>query len=110
VKKADRPASDPALVVPEVDAFLHELARLRLLALLSVLNKADFVYLLRQSGFSRGNLSVQMSKLAEAGLVEIDKSFVDNRPRTMYALTKKGRSALRAYKAGMMALLDALPD
>ncbi len=102
------PGQAPAL--PDVDAFLHELARLRLLVLLSVVKRADFVYLLRQSGFSRGNLSVQMTKLAEAGLVDIDKSFVDNRPRTAYALTKAGRSALRAYKVSMTALLDALPD
>ncbi len=96
-------------VVPNVDAFLHELARLRLLVLLSVLRKADFVYLLRASGFTRGNLSVQMTKLADAGLVDIEKSFVGNRPRTVYSLTARGRSALRAYKADMTTLLDALP-
>jgi DNA-binding MarR family transcriptional regulator len=95
--------------VPEIDEFLHELVRLKLLAFLSVLKRADFVYLLRHSGLSRGNLSVQMTKLAEAGIVDIDKSFVDNRPRTVYTLTAKGRAALASYKAGMSALLDALP-
>ena len=96
-------------LIPEVDGFLHELARLRLLAFLSVLTKADFVYLLRHTGMSRGNLSVQMTKLAEEGLVDIEKRFVDNRPRTAYALTKKGRTALAAYKKDMAVLLDALP-
>ena len=72
--------------------------------------RADFVYLLRHSGLSRGNLSVQMTKLAEAGLVEIEKSFVRNRPRTVYSLTEKGRNALRDYKTEMSALLEALPD
>ena len=91
------------------DPFLHELARLRLLVILSVVKTADFVFLLRQSGLSRGNLSVQMTKLSEAELVEIEKSFVNNRPRTVYALTTKGREALRTYKADMMSLLDALP-
>jgi len=103
------PASGAEPVVPNVDAFLHELARLKLLAFLSVLKKADFVYLLRASGFTRGNLSVQMTKLAEAGLVDIEKSFVDNRPRTVYSLTPRGRAALRAYKADMTTLLEALP-
>jgi len=96
-------------LVPDVDAFLHELARLRLLAFLSVLKRADFVYLMRHAGLSRGNLSVQMKKLAEAGLVNIDKSFVANRPRTVYTLTGKGRTALAAYKTDMVSLLDALP-
>ena len=102
-------APQPPLI-PDPDSFLHELARLRLLVLLSALKRADFVYLLRQSGLSRGNLSVQMTKLAEAGYVEIEKSFVDKRPRTVYALTPKGRTALREYKSEMTALLDALPD
>jgi len=104
------PAGRTGPELPEIDEFLHELARLRLLAFLAVLKRADFVYLLRHSGMSRGNLSVQMTRLAEAGLVEIDKSFVGNRPRTAYALTRKGRAALSAYKTGMQGLLDALPD
>ena len=101
--------SVPVPVVPNIDAFLHELARLRLLAYLSVLKRADFVYLLRHSGLSRGNLSVQMTNLADAGYVDIDKSFVDNRPRTVYTLTRKGRAALASYKADMLSLLEALP-
>ncbi|MFZ0430052.1 MAG: transcriptional regulator [Acidobacteriota bacterium] len=103
-------SSPQNLLVPAPDAFVHELARLRLLAFLSVLKRADFVYLLRQSGLSRGNLSVQMTKLSEAGLVEIEKSFVRNRPRTVYSLTARGRDTLRAYKTDMKMLLEALPD
>ncbi|MEZ4456149.1 MAG: transcriptional regulator [Gemmatimonadales bacterium] len=97
-------------VMPDIDEFLHELARLKLLTLLSALKRADFVFLLHHSGLTRGNLSVQMSKLAAAGLVTIDKSFVGNRPRTMYALTKQGSHALAAYKEGMTALLAAVPE
>jgi DNA-binding PadR family transcriptional regulator len=42
--------------------------------------------------------------------VEIDKSFVANRPRTVYALTDSGREALGAYKRDVMPILEALPD
>jgi len=98
------------ITVPEIDAFLHEPARLRLLVFLSVLNQADFMFLLRQSGLSKGNLSVQMGRLEEAGLISVDKSFVDNRPRTTFSLTKKGKDALRAYKRTMRDLLEEMPD
>lgn len=101
-------AKQPPLL-PEIDSFLHELVRLRLLAFLSVLKRADFVYLQRHTGLSGGNLSAQMTKLADAGLVEIEKSFVDNRPRTVYALTAGGRAALAAYKAAMTNLLETIP-
>ena len=100
----------PLLTVPEIDPFLHEPARLRLLVFLAMLQRVDFMYLLRQSGLSRGNLSVQMGKLQEAGLISVDKSFVDNRPRTTYALSEKGRDALRDYKRTMEGVLAALPD
>jgi len=99
-----------ALRIPEIDSLLHEPARLRLLAYLAVVKRTDFTYLLRLSGLSRGNLSVQMNKLGEAQLVRIDKSFQDKRPRTIYQLTERGVNALREYKKNMSAILAALPD
>lgn len=96
--------------IPEIDALLHEPARLRLLAFLAVVKRIDFKFLLRLSGLSRGNLSVQMRKLSDAGLVTIEKTFKDNRPRTLYQLSSQGLQALRIYKRNMRAILDALPD
>ncbi|MBT6150203.1 MAG: transcriptional regulator [Gemmatimonadetes bacterium] len=100
--------SDP--IVPDIDSLIHEPARLRLLVLLSVLERADFMYLLKQSGMSRGNLSVQMVKLEEAGIVSMDKSLVNSRPRTTYSLSPKGRKALGQYKRNMSEVLRVLPD
>jgi len=102
-----KPTSTP---IPEIDYLLHEPARLRLLAFLSVIKKADFTYLLNLTAMTRGNLSVQMTKLANANMVKIEKSFQGNRPRTMYQLTAHGTNALRRYKKDMTALLAALPD
>jgi len=99
-----------AIELPPIDDLLHEPARLRLLAFLSVVKRTDFTYLLKLSGMSKGNLSVQINKLGDADLVQIEKSFQGNRPRTVYQLTTKGRNALRAYKQNMTALLEALPD
>ena len=100
----------PVIELPPIDDLLHEPARLRLLAFLSVVKRTDFTYLLKLSGMSKGNLSVQMSKLGDAELVSIEKSFQDNRPRTVYQLTAAGREALRAYKKNMTTILGALPD
>lgn len=100
-----------ALLKPhEPDRMLHEPARLNLLAQLAVVQRADFTWLLNQTGMTRGNLSVQMTRLAEAGLVEIEKMYRDNRPLTLYHLTGNGRSALGLYKRNMMAFLASLPD
>lgn len=96
--------------LPPIDDLLHEPARLRLLVFLSVVKRTDFTYLLKLSGMSKGNLSVQINKLGDANMVKIDKSFQGNRPRTMYELTAQGRKALREYKKNMKAILAALPD
>jgi DNA-binding transcriptional ArsR family regulator len=94
----------------DLDRLLHEPARLQALVHLAVVSKADFTWLLQRTGMTRGNLSVQMSKLAEAGVVEVEKRFRNNRPQTLYRLTAKGHSALRQYKGLMQQILDALPD
>jgi len=96
--------------VPEIDVLLHEPARLRVLVLLAVIDRADFMYLLRQTGLSRGNLSVQMSKLEAAGLVELERQLDGGRPRTTYFLSGQGLDALRDYKRTLMRLLAPIPD
>ena len=103
-------SDEPAIDLPPIDDLLHEPARLRLMIYLAAVKRADFTYLLQLSGMSRGNLSVQMSKLGDAELVRIEKSFRSNRPRTMYQLTQKGRNALRTYKKNMTRILATLPD
>ncbi len=89
--------------------FIHEPARLVLMAHLAVVKKADFVFLLNNTELSRGNLSVQMTKLSERGLVSIEKAFRENRSCTLYELTAAGKKALRDYKKQMVSLLKELP-
>jgi len=103
-------SDQPFVELPLIDELLHEPARLRLLAFLSVVRRTDFTYLLKLTGMSKGNLSVQMNKLGDARLVQIDKSFEGKRPRTVYQLTRAGREALRTYKKNLRVILDALPD
>ncbi len=93
----------------ELLTFIHEPARLTLLAHLATVRKTDFVFLLNATGLSRGNLSVQMSRLSERGLVTIEKTIKENRPCTFYQLTPAGRKALKGYKREMLGLLDGLP-
>ena len=96
--------------LPKPETLLHEPARLRVLALLAVVGEADFMYLLRQTGLSRGNLSVQMSKLEAADIVRSEAELVGNRARTRYSLTDSGLQALRTYKRAMLTLLSSIPD
>jgi DNA-binding MarR family transcriptional regulator len=81
----------------ELDRLVHEPARLALLTALSVCRSADFLYLQRLTGLSKGNLSSHLAKLADAGLVAIDKEFIDKTPNTRVSLTSAGRAAIERH-------------
>jgi DNA-binding transcriptional ArsR family regulator len=94
----------------EIDRIVHEPTRLIILAHLYVVESADFVFLLRQTGLTWGNLSSHLSKLEAAGYLDIVKEFMGKKPHTMLRLTKKGRSAFRQYRQSMKQVLDRLPS
>ena len=58
---------------------------------------ADFVFLQRATGLTKGNLSSHLTKLEDAGLVAIEKRFVRKKPNTNLALTAAGRRADRPH-------------
>ena len=78
------------------------------MAYLSIVESADFTFLMNQTGLTRGNLSVNLRKLEEAGYVSITKEFVDRIPRTLIRLTGEGRRAIQVYRDNMQAVLNDL--
>ncbi|HWB30588.1 MAG TPA: transcriptional regulator [Vicinamibacterales bacterium] len=89
----------------EIDRLVHEPARFKILSHLFVVDAADFLFLMQQTGLTQGNLSSHMTKLEAAGYLRVDKSFVDKRPRTLLRLTPAGRKAFDGYLAHMRELL-----
>jgi len=88
-----------------LDRMVHEPARLKILAYLNVVSSADFVFLLSRTGLTWGNLSSHMSKLEDAGYIEVQKEIKDKRSHTMLSLTNKGRYAFAEYRSVMLELL-----
>jgi len=99
------PSNNPDLPpVKEIDRLIHEPARLLIMAHLYVVEGADFLYLMNQTGLTFGNLSSHMSRLEEAGYIEVEKTFVDKRPNTRLRLTEAGRKAFNEYRTSMKGL------
>jgi DNA-binding transcriptional ArsR family regulator len=92
-----------------IDRLVHEPARLAIMTQLLVLERADFIFVMNETGLTRGNLSSHMSKLEQAGYLKVEKKFEGKTPRTMLALTKKGRQALVEYRRQMQAVVASLP-
>ena len=89
----------------EVDRLIHEPARLMVVALLAAVKEADFRYLQLSTGLTKGNLSVHLSKLEEAGYIQIEKTFRGKYPLTVCRLTEQGRKELENYRKIMRSAL-----
>lgn len=88
-----------------LERLVHEPSRLAILAILSGVKEADFKFLLHMSEFTRGNLSVHLSKLEGAGYVNVNKRFINKMPNTVYNLTKEGRKAFNDYLKNMETII-----
>ena len=80
-----------------LDRLIHEPGRLAILTVLSSVQAADFVFLQRTTRLTKGNLSSHLTKLEEAGLVEIHKRFVGKKPNTNVALTAVGKERIARH-------------
>ena len=80
-----------------LDPVLHNQLRLAIVSLLVGLESADFNFLLEKTGATRGNLSVQITKLNDAGYLTVKKTFKDNYPNTKCSLSPKGLKAFEKY-------------
>jgi DNA-binding transcriptional ArsR family regulator len=90
----------------DIDRVIHEPARLLIIAVLSAVESADFLFLLQATGLTKGNLSSHLSRLEAAGYIVIKKTFEGKIPRTLCSLTENGRDAFRTYRRQMQAAIS----
>ena len=94
----------------DIDPVIHASARLMIMTYLYVVESVDYVFLMRLTGLSWGNLSTHMTKLEDAGYIEIEKEFRGKKPHSTIKLTDQGRTAFKDYKKSMQQILNDLPD
>jgi len=92
-----------------IDRLIHEPTRLMIMTQLYVVESADFLFLQNQLQLTPGNLSAHLSKLEEAGYVEIVKEFIERKPHTALKLTKKGRNSFKEYQQNLKQIFSDLP-
>ena len=101
----EHPIQDSWSELSSVDKIIHEPARLAVITILDTVESADFLYLQRAAGLTKGNLSVHLQKLEEAGLIEIQKTYQGKIPRTLCKLTMNGKQGFKQYKDQMKGIL-----
>jgi DNA-binding MarR family transcriptional regulator len=92
----------------ELNATIHQPARLRIMASLMALDpgaEVDFTALAKMLKLTDGNLGAHLQTLEQAGYIKLDKSFVERKPRTQISLTRKGRYEFEEHVAALKQLL-----
>ena len=94
--------------IANLDKVIHEPARLAIMSILYAVDEVDFLYLLRETGLTKGNLSAHMSRLEKAEYIQVKKSFVGKTPQTLYHMTEKGKQTFEAYREKLENFLTNL--
>jgi DNA-binding transcriptional ArsR family regulator len=94
----------------EINKLIHEPARLQIMTQLYVVEEADFLFLMRQTRLTWGNLSSHISKLEDAGYIEVRKEFQGKKPHTVLKMTVSGRKAFEDYRATINKIFEGLSE
>lgn len=89
-----------------LNPLLHAPLRLAIVSLLVSVEEADFNYLLKQTESTKGNLSVQLTKLKQAGYITITKGYKNNYPHTTCSILPKGIEAFENYVNDLKSYLS----
>ncbi|MFX0115355.1 MAG: transcriptional regulator [Candidatus Hodarchaeota archaeon] len=98
--------NDDLQTVLEIDETIHSPVRLAILIFLLPQKKSTFPIIRNALGLTGGNLSAHLTKLANAGLIEIKKMFVDAKPATIVSINDEGRAAITDYAANLSGVLN----
>ena len=98
-------SNDPSNI-RNLDRTIHEPTRLMIMSQLYVVESADFLFLQNQLKMTPGNLSSHLTKLKDAGYVEIVKEFIDRKPHTALRVTKKGKQAFKDYRKNLKQIFN----
>ncbi len=88
---------------------IHQPVRLRIMAALVTLEsdeEVDFTYLRDLLEVTDGNLGAHLRKLEGAGYIDLNKLFVERKPRTFVSATKKGRKVFDEHVEALESILN----
>jgi DNA-binding MarR family transcriptional regulator len=73
-----------------------------------VLDSADFLYLLGETGLRKGNLSSHLTRLEQAGYITIEKTYRGKTPMTICRLTGAGQAAFETYREQLKNVVETM--
>jgi DNA-binding MarR family transcriptional regulator len=97
------------VTMAELDKTIHQPVRLKVMSALMELplgDQVEFMYLKKILKVTDGNLGIHLGKLELAGYIEIEKTFVNKKPRSFISLTQKGKNAFDIHLEALQVILN----
>jgi DNA-binding MarR family transcriptional regulator len=91
-----------------LNEIIHQPVRLRIMAALVTLGpeeEVNFTYLRNLLNVTDGNLGAHLRKLEESGFINVNKTFVERKPRTFISANSEGRKVFNEHVAALEAIL-----
>jgi DNA-binding MarR family transcriptional regulator len=93
-------------IIEDLNKAFENKVRLGVMSVLVVNEFKDFNSLKELLQVTDGNLSSHIKALEKLAYVEIEKKFVDRKPRTEYRVTEEGRQAFKKHIEAIEKLLS----
>jgi len=90
----------------ELDQIIHQPIRTKIIALLLNSSECDYSTIKSSLDLTDGHMSTHMKVLVNEKYVEMEKSFVDNKPKTTYRMSKFGKKKFTEYIQTLRAIID----
>ena len=90
----------------KVNRIIHAPARLTIMTILNSADSVDFIYLLKETELTKGNLASHLGKLEENRYLTVEKGYQGRVPLTTYRLTKEGREAFQSYREQLQRFIE----
>ncbi len=90
----------------QFNTILHQETRARIIKLLNGSDKLTVKTIKNKLEITDGNLSTHLHKLEQVAYIKIQKTFENRRPKTIVAITKKGKDAYKEYLQQLKAFVD----
>ena len=94
----------------DLNTIIHQPVRLRIMAILMALDfdeQVDFTFLKKHLSLTDGNLGAHLSKLEDAGYIDLEKTFVNKKPKTYVGLTGTGRDTFTEYIQALNRIIES---
>ena len=94
--------------MPKLNETIHQPVRLRIMAALVTLGpdeEVDFIYLRNLLEVTDGNLGAHLRKLEESGFINVNKLFVERKPRTFISVSTEGRKVFKEHVEALESIL-----